>query len=216
MNPFSRGARAISRRQMRLNSKPRIIRQLRSAARQRIGSVRLLGLLVIATLIAWRAMGPTEGARHVPAHSAGTIVGYARIIDGDTIEISGTRIRLFGIDAPESTQTCLIDARPYNCGERATLALVDLIRGHMVWCEATGLDRYQRTIARCTMNDNIGINSWLVRQGLAVAYRRYSYEYVPEELLARAAGRGLWAGTFQMPWEYRMDARGETTRRPSR
>jgi endonuclease YncB( thermonuclease family) len=134
--------------------------------------------------------------------------GPARVIDGDTIEIANTRIRLYGIDAPEAAQTCSINNRSYRCGENATRALAGLVQGHEVRCDPTGFDRYRRTIARCEIADSsVSINSWLVRQGLAVAYRRYSHAYVSDEYIARAAHRGLWAGTFEMPWDFRHESR---------
>jgi endonuclease YncB( thermonuclease family) len=162
-------------------------------------------------LVVWHSFGPTAS---VSRHAARVIVGYARVIDGDTIDVAGTRIRLHGIDAPESTQICVIDSRPYRCGERATLALGDLVRGHTVRCDSMGLDRYRRTLARCRLTENnLDIEGWLVRQGFAVAFRRYSSEYLVDEVLARIANRGLWAGTFQWPWDYRAETRSENTRR---
>lgn len=131
------------------------------------------------------------------------IVGQASVIDGDTIEIHGQRIRLLGIDAPESSQTCS-DARgkPYRCGQKAALALSDRIGRRTVSCEPRDLDRYKRVVAVCSI-DATDLNAWLVSQGLAVAYRRYSHDYTAQEDAARAAGRGVWAGRFVMPAEWR-------------
>jgi endonuclease YncB( thermonuclease family) len=140
--------------------------------------------------------------------SAGAIAGYASVIDGETLDLSGIRIRLHGIDAPESTQTCTTAAKVYRCGDRATQAMVDLVRGQTVRCDPMGMDRYGRTIAGCKIeNTGQDIEAWMVRQGHAVAYTRYSYEYVPDELVARVARRGLWAGTFEWPWDYRREMR---------
>jgi endonuclease YncB( thermonuclease family) len=194
---------------------PRIYAGWGRAVVRHTGTIRLSALATIAAaLVVWHSFGSGAGMGFGAAHD---IVGYPRIIDGDTIDIAGTRIRLHGIDAPESTQTCVVDATPYRCGDSATLALADLVRGHAVRCEPMGLDRYGRTLGRCRVDDsNVSINSWLVRQGLAVAYRHYSYAYLPEELTARIAGRGLWAGTFQMPWDYRADTRDDAHYRPWR
>jgi endonuclease YncB( thermonuclease family) len=191
-------------------------RNWRFAIMNRVGALRLTLLLAVAVSLAGWHFFETTGASHryLPI-SMTSIVGYARVIDGDTIDISGKRIRLYGIDAPEAAQTCVIAGQTYRCGETATRALIDLVRDRTVQCEPTGLDRYQRTIARCKVQgNNTDINAWLVRKGLAVAYRRYSYEYITDELGARIAQRGVWAGTFQMPWDYRAETRGQNIRFP--
>jgi endonuclease YncB( thermonuclease family) len=118
------------------------------------------------------------------------------------IEIHGERIRLYGIDAPESCQTC-IDAsgRTWRCGQRAALALQDLIGRRTVSCVGRDIDRYGRIVAQCQQGD-IDISDWLVGQGLALAYRRYSEAYIPAQRAAAAAQRGLWAGSFTAPWDW--------------
>jgi endonuclease YncB( thermonuclease family) len=131
------------------------------------------------------------------------LVGVASVIDGDTIEIHGQRIRLHGIDAPESSQTCLdADGQKWRCGQRAALALQDLIGRRTVTCDERDVDRYGRVVGRCLV-DEIDINEWLVAEGLALAYRHYSMDYVAAEATARAARRGMWAGTFEPPWDWR-------------
>ncbi len=100
------------------------------------------------------------------------IAGVASVIDGDTIEIHGQRIRLHGIDAPESGQTCLDAAgRKWRCGQRAALALQDLIGRRTVTCDERDVDRYGRIVGRCLVGE-LDINEWLVAQGLALAYRQ--------------------------------------------
>ncbi len=127
------------------------------------------------------------------------VAGTARVIDGDTLEIHGQRIRLHGNDAPESRQLCFIDGKRWQCGKDAANILADRIARRPVTCEDLGRDRYKRIIARCTVaGEDMG--AWLVQQGLALAYRRYSVDYVHEEADAQAARRGIWAGELVKPW----------------
>ena len=147
------------------------------------------------------------------ASSEPTIVGTASVIDGDTIEIHGTRIRLHGVDAPENAQRC---TRPtgelWRCGQQAALALSDRLGRRPVNCDERGQDRYGRAIAVCMLNSE-DLNHWLVAQGWAVAYRRFSADYVETEEAARAAGVGIWSGSFEMPWDYRARRWAEATQK---
>lgn len=130
------------------------------------------------------------------------ISGVARVIDGDTIDIRGTHVRLSGIDAPESKQTCVTDNKQYQCGMQATEALIRLIGSNTVDCEQTGKDRNGRTIGRCLVGSS-DVGGWMVEHGWAVAYRRFSLEYVDQEKRAREQKQGLWAGSFTTPEEWR-------------
>jgi endonuclease YncB( thermonuclease family) len=130
------------------------------------------------------------------------LMGRASVIDGDTIDIHGTRIRLNGIDAPESRQTCEANGTTYRCGQRAAIALSDFLTTHVVSCEQTGTDRYRRVLATCSV-DGADIGEWMVSQGWAIAYRKYSVAYVQVEEKAHAEKRGLWAGTFLNPEQWR-------------
>ncbi len=132
-----------------------------------------------------------------------TIIGKAWVIDGDTIVINNTHIRLEGIDAPESTQSC-IDARggSWACGSRATRELRNYIRGQELTCTEKALDRYRRTLAICKVPDGTDINAWMVRQGLAIAYG-FAKTYRSEQNEAENAKRGIWAGTFTEPAQWR-------------
>ena len=136
----------------------------------------------------------------------GVIKGYARVVDGDTIWIGDTKIRLHGIDAPEAKQLCYRDNQPWRCGEDATEALRRLIGNNPVRCEDHGSDRYGRTIATCYVRGE-DIEAWMVLNGWALAYRRYSTEYVVQEQAAQAARVGLWRGDFVPPWEWRRGKR---------
>lgn len=137
-----------------------------------------------------------------PLPSTQPLSGIARVIDGDTIEVRGTHIRLNGIDAPESKQTCDANGQAYACGEQATEALIVLLGARPVACTEKGKDRYQRIIATCHV-DSTDIAAWMVEHGWAVAYRKYSLEYVSAEDRAHSAKLGIWAGTFDMPEDWR-------------
>lgn len=142
-----------------------------------------------------------------PVSSSEPLVGVASVIDGDTLEVHGQRIRLLGIDAPESRQTCTKDGKPWRCGKDAAFALSDKIGRKPVSCEAKGKpDRYGRMIAICRLGDE-DLNAWMVRWGWAMAYRQYSKAYIGEEAIAREARRGIWASEFTPPWEWRKQDR---------
>lgn len=134
---------------------------------------------------------------------ARTVRGQASVIDGDTIEIHGLRIRLHGIDTPESSQWCGDENdTQYRCGRVAAFALDDAIGNHVVSCVGSNTDRYGRLIAVCYVG-SVDLNEYLVRAGYGVAYRKYSSDYIAAEQEAHAAGRGLWRGAFEMPWDWR-------------
>lgn len=131
-----------------------------------------------------------------------------RIIDADTLEVAGQQVRLQGIDAPEAAQACRqASGHRYRCGDRATKALRARIGAGAVTCTIAGRDRYNRALGICYAADGTDLNGWLVRQGYALAYRRYSTTYVPEEDQARAAQAGIWAGEFVAPWAWRRGQR---------
>ncbi len=138
--------------------------------------------------------------------SAETLTGEARIIDADTVEIAGEKLRLEGIDAPESRQTCKRDGKRYDCGMQASSALREKISKASITCKGGTRDQYDRLIAVCYLDD-LDLNGWLVRQGHALAYRCYSKRYVASEDEARKAKRGIWQGRFIKPWQWRQGAR---------
>ena len=136
--------------------------------------------------------------------SADTFTGRASVIDGDTIEIHGERIRLLDIDAPESRQTCTTqDGTAWRCGQKASLALSDWIAHHNVTCNSDKLDKYKRHLARCSVADQ-DIGEWMAAKGWAVPYRNCKCEAVRNAAgRAKADKAGIWAGTFMMPWQWR-------------
>lgn len=127
------------------------------------------------------------------------LAGPARIIDGDTLEIAGERVRLHGIDAFERDQACGGRA----CGELSRRALVEMTAGQTVSCRRLDMDRYGRTVARCQAAGR-DLGAAMVRAGHALAYERYSREYLDEERAARSARAGAWAqGGFIDPADHR-------------
>ena len=140
-----------------------------------------------------------------PAHSYMVIVGHPKIIDADTLQLSGERIRLVAIDAPETKQPCADPGgRPYRCGLFAAQALRDKIGSSKIRCNAEGRGRYGRLLAACYLGEE-NLNQWLVLHGFALAYTIYSKRYLAEQKIAQSAKRGIWAGRFQLPWEWRQE-----------
>lgn len=171
------------------------------------------GLLMLALLSISIADGGTAQARDAQARDSrvgvvGTpIVGRASVIDGDTLEVQGERIRLFGIDAPETRQLCEDQSgKPYRCGQRAAFALSDKVGARPVSCQPTGKDRYDRIVARCSLAGE-DLQAWMVRNGHALAFGRYSQDYRSHEYEARNRRVGIWTGNFEAPWEWRRRGR---------
>ena len=133
---------------------------------------------------------------------AKTINGKPRIIDGDTIHIKNNKIRLHGIDAPETKQTCKIDNEEWYCGKQSTKELKKLINKQNVECVINDVDVYNRYIAICYV-DEININQWMVKNGWAIAYRYYSKDYINEEEYANNNKLGIWKSKFIEPYLFR-------------
>lgn len=144
---------------------------------------------------------------------AQTLRGPVRVVDGDTLEVAGEKVRLHGVDAPELAQTCLrAGGAVWHCGWAAALRLEEMIGGRPVLCEGGERDRYRRVIARCFVTGRdvgvrLDLGGALVVRGLATAYRRYSLDYASAEATAKAARAGMWAGSFVPPAEWRKGVR---------
>ena len=134
---------------------------------------------------------------------ADQVSGRARVVDGDTLDLGGLKVRIEGIDAFESGQNCFDGkGREWTCGEAGRALLMKMTRGQKVTCAGDAFDQYDRLIADCFAG-KVNLGAAMVESGLAVAFVKFSDTYVSQEKTARAARAGAWAGTFLMPSEYR-------------
>jgi endonuclease YncB( thermonuclease family) len=131
-----------------------------------------------------------------------TISGAVRVVDGDSLHVGDTEVRLFGVDAFEGRQVCVRDGNPWRCGEAAANELRKLTTGTSITCDKRDTDSYGRTVAVCT-DGTVDLGAELARAGLALAYREFSDDYVDEESEAKTTRRGAWAGDFVPPWDAR-------------
>lgn len=148
--------------------------------------------------------------RGCPGQAADSF-GTARSVDGDTLELNGDRVRIWGVDAPENAQLCERGDQTYRCGLIAAEALSELIGRRPVVCAEVERDQYDRSVARCSVEgDDIG--GWLVSYGHALDYRQHSGgAYAEDEARARQAGLGVHAGSFEAPWDWRKTRRAVVT-----
>ena len=142
------------------------------------------------------------------------ISGVPKIVDGDTVHINDKKFRLEGIDAPEMRQQCKKESfkisfligftfyKDYSCGRVSKEKLITKINTSKIKCISSSKDKYKRYIATC-FKGNTNLNQWMVRNGFAIAYRRYSKKYVPDEVFAKENKLGLWQGKFMEPEKWR-------------
>ena len=177
----------------------------RASRRQRLPSWIVLAVVGI---VAW-AYSQWDKSVPVETGAGGTIAGTARVTDGDSLEIGNVRVRLFGIDAPEFRQLCKdASGRDYTCGVAAREALAGLIDGRQVACTPAEGPSYDRVVAVCrvdgTGQDKVDLSEAMVRAGRVIELKAHSKgRYTAAERSARDAGRGLWAGTFERPSQWR-------------
>jgi len=146
---------------------------------------KLLGILVLGLLL-----------------SSNAYANNLKVVDGDTIILNGEKIRFTGIDTPELKQTCLKDDQEIGCGMTAKMLLVKKIGDNIPKCISEGKDAYKRTLAECFVNGE-SLSKFLVQSGYAFAYRKYSTKFIKDEEFAKANKLGMWAMTFQYPWDFR-------------
>jgi endonuclease YncB( thermonuclease family) len=157
-----------------------------------------------------------SGAAHsVVALPDDALAGRVSVVDGDTLDLRGVRIRLHALDAPESAQPCFVASDTVRCGQRAAMALDGWIANRPVVCIRRDVDRYGRIVAQCAV-DGADMGAWLVRNGHAVAYRRYGTDYVCDEKAAARDRRGIWAMRFIEPATWRRMSHEEQRAAPAR
>ena len=125
-----------------------------------------------------------------------------KVVDGDTIHLNGEKIRFSGIDTPEIKQLCNKNNEVIKCGILAKELLINKIGKNKVECFNEGVDRYKRILAECFVN-NQSLSKYLVREGFAFAYRKYSTKFIEDENFAKKNKKGMWSMTFEYPWDYR-------------
>jgi endonuclease YncB( thermonuclease family) len=160
----------------------------------------------VGTGLSWLVLAVVASgtiASIVGAAYAADVSGPARVIDGDTLEVGSARVRLFGIDAPETAQDCRdTRGRQWRCGEAAATRLKRLIGNRTVTCAGRGLDDYGRLLGVCSVAGR-ELNASLVREGFAWAFVKYAPDYAAIEREARAARRGVFAAENAPPWNFR-------------
>ena len=130
------------------------------------------------------------------------IIGIPRIVDGDTVQINEFKIRLEGIDAPEINQTCVASEGKVACGKISRDILITKVTNNKISCTDEGKDFYGRVLGECFVNGE-SLSRYLVREGFAFAYRKYSDKFILDEEYAKSNRLGMWSMKFQYPWDYR-------------
>ena len=130
------------------------------------------------------------------------IASHVTVIDGDTIKLGDVKIRFSGIDAPEINQTCVASEGKVACGKISRDLLIEKVTNNKISCTDEGKDFYGRVLGECFVNGE-SLSSYLVREGFAFAYRKYSNKYIEDEEYAKFNKLGMWSMEFQYPWDYR-------------
>ena len=127
---------------------------------------------------------------------------HVTVIDGDTIRLGDVKIRFSGVDAPEINQTCVASEGKVACGKISRDLLIEKVTNNKISCTDEGKDFYGRVLGECFVNGE-SLSAYLVREGFAFAYRKYSNKYIEDEEYAKFNKLGMWSMEFQYPWDYR-------------
>ena len=127
---------------------------------------------------------------------------HVTVIDGDTIKLGDVKIRFSGIDAPEINQTCVASEGKVACGKISRDILITKVTNNKISCTDEGKDFYGRVLGECFVNGE-SLSRYLVREGFAFAYRKYSDKFISDEEYAKSNRLGMWSMKFQYPWDYR-------------
>lgn len=156
-------------------------------------AILVFGLALVSGAPAWAGSLPSRQ----------DLTGHPRVVDGDTLAFGAQRVRLFGIDAPESTQMCGQGSDRWRCGQASKELLDREIGQTTVRCQVKDADPYGRLVAVCRTSQGEDLNAFMVSEGLAIAYTQYSEAYLPHQRRAQALGYGIWSGPFENPADYR-------------
>ena len=127
---------------------------------------------------------------------------HVTVVDGDTIKLGDVKIRFSGIDAPEINQTCVASEGKVACGKISRDILITKVTNNKISCTDEGKDFYGRVLGECFVNGE-SLSRYLVREGFAFAYRKYSDKFILDEEYAKSNRLGMWSMKFQYPWDYR-------------
>ena len=126
----------------------------------------------------------------MPVMQAG-VVGHAEVLDGITLQVGQSTVRLYGLKAPGAEQVCQLDGKDVPCGAEAKAALEKLLGGSEVKCTTKGTDNKKRTLATCKA-DGIDLNKGMVESGWAKADIDETKMFADYEAEPKATGIGLW------------------------
>jgi len=127
---------------------------------------------------------------------------HVTVVDGDTIKLGDIKIRFSGIDAPEINQICVASEGKVACGKISRDILITKVTNNKISCTDEGKDFYGRVLGECFVNGE-SLSRYLVREGFAFAYRKYSDKFISDEEYAKSNRLGMWSMKFQYPWDYR-------------
>ena len=127
---------------------------------------------------------------------------HVTVVDGDTIKLGYVKIRFSGIDAPEINQICVASEGKVACGKISRDILITKVTNNKISCTDEGKDFYGRVLGECFVNGE-SLSRYLVREGFAFAYRKYSDKFILDEEYAKSNRLGMWSMKFQFPWDYR-------------